>query len=45
MWRRREEPLDAETLNGIIEALMRIDAKLDEVLLELREGDDGEANS
>jgi hypothetical protein len=34
-----------ETLNGIIEALMRIDAKLDEVLLELREGEDGEANS
>lgn len=45
MWRRREEPLDATTVNGIIEALMRIDAKLDEVLLELRDEDDGEAES
>ena len=25
MWRRREETLDVETVNGIIEALMRID--------------------
>jgi hypothetical protein len=32
-------------VNGIIEALMRIDAKLDEVLLELKGEDDGEAQS
>jgi hypothetical protein len=45
MWRRRDEVMDAETVNGIIEALMRIDAKLDEVLLELRDEEDGQAES
>jgi hypothetical protein len=45
VWRRREQPLDAETVNGIIEALVRIDAKLDEVLLQLRGEDDGEAHA
>jgi hypothetical protein len=40
MWRRREPPLDRETINGIIRKLMSIDAKLDRVLRHLEEDDD-----
>jgi hypothetical protein len=36
-----EEPLDWETTNDLIRLLMRIDAKLDEIL-DLLEEDDGE---
>ena len=35
--------VSSPTVNGIIEFLMRIDSKLDEVLFELRDEDDGEA--
>lgn len=41
-WWRREPVLDAETLNGLIRILMRIEAKLDDVLTLLQEDDDGE---
>jgi hypothetical protein len=39
VWRRTpEQPLDRETVDGIIVMLMRIEAKLDR-LLRLEEGD------
>jgi hypothetical protein len=38
---RREQALDRETVNGLIWALMRIEAKLDDVLRRL-DGDDEE---
>lgn len=42
-WWRTELVLDAETLNGLIRILMRIEAKLDEVLEILQEDEeDGE---
>jgi hypothetical protein len=41
--RRREEPLDLnEILNGIAQAVMRVEAKLDDVIAML-EDEDGEA--
>jgi hypothetical protein len=41
--RRREEPLDLnENLNGIAQAVMRVEAKLDDVIAML-EDEDGEA--
>ncbi len=42
MWRRRdvEPPLTSSDVNAIVEALMRIDAKLEEILAIL--GDDDE---
>jgi hypothetical protein len=42
VWKRGEPPLDRETVNALIERIMRIDAKLDEVLALLREDEDGE---
>jgi hypothetical protein len=43
VWRRRrEQPHDEETVSGLIRALMRIEAKLDEVLWRLREDDEEE---
>jgi hypothetical protein len=44
-WRRDREPdpeLDRQTVDDIIRILMRIDAKLDEVLATIQEDDDGE---
>lgn len=41
-WSRQEPVLDAETLNGLIRILMRIEAKLDDVLELLQEDDDEE---
>jgi hypothetical protein len=41
VWRRKESPLDRETVDGIIRKLMEIDAKLDR-LLEYQEDDDAE---
>jgi hypothetical protein len=45
VWRRQELPLDRETVNGIIELLMRIDAKLDRVIDDLEDGDAEEDES
>jgi hypothetical protein len=45
VWRRHEPPLDRETVNGIIEMLMRIDAKLERVILYLEDGDAEEDES
>ena len=42
MWWRRETVLDYETLNELIRILMRIEAKLDDVLTLLQEDDDAE---
>lgn len=43
MWRRREQPLDRQTVDGIIRKLMAIDAKLERILGALGlEEDDGE---
>ena len=43
MWWRRPDPvLDAETLNDPIRILMRIEAKLEDVLELSREDDDEE---
>ncbi len=43
MFTRRELPLEREEVVGIIVALMRIDAKLDEVLARMGDDEDGEA--
>jgi hypothetical protein len=43
VWRRRADTYNPkDDLTGIIARLMRIDAKLDEILLRLDEDDDGE---
>ncbi len=42
MWWRRETVLDYATLNDLIRILMRIEAKLDDVLTLLQEDDDAE---
>jgi hypothetical protein len=42
VWWRRETVLDNETLNDLIRILMRIEAKLDDVLALLQEDDDAE---
>ena len=41
-WWRSEPVLDAETLNDLIRILMRIEAKLDDVLELLQEDENGE---
>ncbi len=41
-WRRSDQVLDAETLSGLIRILMRIEAKLEDVLELLKEDDDEE---
>ena len=41
-WRRPEQVLDAETLNDLIRILMRIEARLEDVLEVLKEDDDEE---
>ena len=41
-WKRPEQVLDAETLNDLIRILMRIEAKLEDVLELSREDDDEE---
>jgi hypothetical protein len=45
MWRRASQPLDEATVNGLSWALMRIEAKLDEVLWRLREDDEEERDT
>jgi hypothetical protein len=42
MWRRRRQPLDRETVDGIIRKLMAIDAKLVRILERLDIGDEEE---
>jgi hypothetical protein len=42
VWWRRETVFDNETLNDLIRILMRIEAKLDDVLTLLQEEDDAE---
>jgi hypothetical protein len=39
VWRRAEQPLDRETVDGIIRMLMEINAKLDLLLAEDDDGD------
>jgi hypothetical protein len=43
VWRRGEAVLDRETMDGIIRLLMRIDAKVDEVLREVRDEEEEDA--
>jgi hypothetical protein len=45
VWRRREPPLDRETVDGIIRKLMDIDEKLNRVLAHLEENDGEEDGS
>jgi hypothetical protein len=45
VWRRRDPPLDRETVDGIIRMLMQIDAKLDQLLDEQDDGDGWEDGS
>lgn len=42
MRRRASQPLDEVAANGLISAIMRIEAKLDGVLWRLREDDEEE---
>jgi hypothetical protein len=42
VWWKRESVLDEELLRGLVTAVMRIDAKLDEVLQLLRGEDEEE---
>jgi hypothetical protein len=42
VWRRPEPVLDRETVTGIIQKLMSIDEKVDRLIDELLENDDGE---
>jgi hypothetical protein len=43
VWRRRLRPIDLGfDLRSIMLMLMEMDAKLDEILVEVREDDDGE---
>jgi hypothetical protein len=39
-WKRDAPALDWQTVNGIINKLMTMDAKLDEILEYLRDGDE-----
>ena len=45
MWWRRETVLDNEMLNDLIRILMRIEAKLDDVLNLLQEEDDDDGQA
>jgi len=45
VWWKRETVLDEELVHGLVTAVMRIDAKLDEALESLRGEDEEELDS
>jgi hypothetical protein len=40
-WKREEQPLDRDEVNDLMRFLIKMDAKLDEILAVLREEEDG----